>query len=164
MSHADGSSDAVVIFPFMPHDQDEIARVDEFAYRLGDDAGPDAGILFDRPGLAAVKMRRAVFFIYDDLVAAPSQDRSSPAWALSASSLKLTMPWVTTSFGQAATPMLSVTGMRLTVWIMRIFSRKEKLSFFSSSRASRLRQAKYFRCRTNGRKLPATSIRRSGSC
>ena len=75
VGHADGSTDAVVIFPFMAHDQDHVARIDEFVDRLGDDAGPDAGVLFDAARLAAIKMRRPVFFIDDDLVAAAAQSQ-----------------------------------------------------------------------------------------
>ena len=70
VGYADGSADAVVVFPFMAHDQDHIARIDEFVNGLGDDAGPNARILFDTTRLAAVKVRRPVFFIDDDLVPA----------------------------------------------------------------------------------------------
>ena len=39
---------------------------------LGYDAGPDASVLFDASRLAAIKMRRTVVFIDDDLVPTPT--------------------------------------------------------------------------------------------
>ena len=75
VGYADGSADAVIVFPFMSHDQDHIARINEFVDGLGDDAGPDAGILFDAARLAAVEVRRSVLFIDDDLVAAAAQSQ-----------------------------------------------------------------------------------------
>ena len=128
VGYADGSADAVIVFPFMSHDQDHIARIDEFVDGLGDDAGPDAGILFDAARLAAVEMRRSVLFIDDDLVAAAAQSQVEAGPGFRSQFVEIGFACRNDVAREEAMPMLSVTGMRLTVWMERIFSRKEKLS------------------------------------
>ena len=64
-----------IIFPFVTHDQNQFTVIDEFMDSLGYDAGPDASVLFDASRLAAIKMRRTVVFIDDDLVAAAAQSQ-----------------------------------------------------------------------------------------
>ena len=70
MSHTDGRTNTIVVFPFMAHNEDKVTRIDELMNSLGNNASPDARILFNGPGLAAKEMRRPVIFVDDSLVTA----------------------------------------------------------------------------------------------
>lgn len=45
VGNAYSSTDAIIIFPLVSHDENEIARIDKLTDSLGDDAGPDTRIL-----------------------------------------------------------------------------------------------------------------------